>query len=64
MLHPLCEAHSAFPSPLAVSKRMLYQVHGVQKVTAPAVMPVIRKAMGGQCISERVARGLWLAKIV
>jgi len=38
---PLCEAHSAFPSPLAVSKPMLYRVEGVQSMTAPALVPVI-----------------------
>jgi len=55
---PLCEAHSAFPSPLAVSKPMLYQVDGVQNGTAPAFVPVVRRAVGGQCISEGVARRL------
>jgi len=55
---PLCEAHSAFPSPLAATKPMLYRVDGVQNVTAPAFVPVVWRAVGGQCISDGVARRL------
>jgi len=55
---PLCEAHSAFPSPLAVIMPMLYKLDGVQAVTTPAFVPVVRVAMGGQCITEGVARRL------
>jgi len=61
---PLCEAHIAFPSSLAVYKPMLYRVEGVLSVTALAFVPVIRRAVGGQCISDRVARRLWLAEIM
>jgi hypothetical protein len=53
---PLCEAHSAFPSPLAVSKPMLYGVEGLQSVTAPEFVPVLRRAVGGLSISDGVAR--------
>ena len=52
----LCEAHSAFPSPLAVSKPMFYRVEGVQSVTAPAFVPVEWRAVGGLCILDGVAR--------
>jgi hypothetical protein len=52
----LCEAHSAFPSPLAVSKPIFYQVEGVQSVTAPAFVPVVQRAVGGLFILDRVAR--------
>jgi hypothetical protein len=55
---PLCEAHSAFPSLRAVSKPMLYRVEGVQSLTAPAFVPVVLRAVGGQLISEGVARRL------
>jgi len=48
---PLGKAHSAFPFPLAVSKPMLYQVEGIQNVTAPAFVPGVRRAVGRQCIS-------------
>jgi hypothetical protein len=53
---PLGEAYCAFPSPLAMSKPMLYQAEDVQHVTAPAFFPGIRQAVGGQFISEGVAR--------
>jgi len=53
---PLYEAHSAFPSPLAVGKPMLYRVEAVQSVTAPEFVPVIWRAVGVQCISDAVAR--------
>jgi len=55
---PLCEAQSAFPSPLTVSKPMLYPVEGVQSVTTPAFVPEVRRAVGGQCISDGVPRRL------
>ena len=61
---PLCDAHSAFPSPLAATRRMLYRVDGVQNVTAPAFVPVVWRVVGGQCISDGVARRLGLAEIV
>jgi len=60
----LCEAQSAFPSPLAATKPMLCRVDGVQKITAPAYVPVVWWVVGGQCISDGVASRLWLAKIV
>jgi len=53
---PLCEAHAAFPSLLAVSKPTLYRVEGVRIVTAPAVVPVVRRAVGALCISDGAAR--------
>jgi hypothetical protein len=49
---PLCEAHS----PLAVSKPMLYQVDGVQNVTAPAFVSVVPGAVARLSISDGVAR--------
>jgi len=52
---PLSEAHSAFPAPLGVCKPVLHRVEGVQSVTAPAFVPVVQRAVGGQCISEGVA---------
>jgi len=61
---PLCEAHSAFPSPLAVSKPMLSRVAGVQSVIAPRFVAVVRRAVGGQCISDGVAQRHLLAEIV
>jgi len=61
---PLCEGHSALPSLLAVCKPMLYLVDGVQSVTVHALIPVVRRLVAGQCISEWVARWLGLAEIV
>jgi hypothetical protein len=61
---PLCEAHSAFSSSLAVGKPMLYQVHGVQNVTAPGFIPVMWRDVGGQCKPDYVARRLLLVEIV
>jgi hypothetical protein len=53
---PVCEAHSAFPSLLAVSEPMLYRGQCVQSVTAPTFVPVVRQAVGGLCLSDGVAR--------
>ena len=56
---PLCKAHSAFPSLLAATKPMLYWLDSIQNVTAPAFVPVVWRAVGGQCVLDGVACRLW-----
>ena len=51
----MCEAHSAFPSSLAVSKLRLYQVDCIQKMAAPAFVPVLQRAVGSLFVSDKVA---------
>lgn len=50
LANPVCEAHSAIPSPLTISKPTIHPMEGIQRVIAHAFVQVIWRVAGRLCI--------------